>query len=78
MGKFFTQKMNYRDESTLAGEKRKMKVECPNCRHLINFYAFEHTDKKLCSYCKIYVFKNKKDEFDYRLKEALKNENTTN
>lgn len=76
MAKSYTPKLNYKDESTLANEKRKMKVECPNCRHLINFYAFEKTDKKLCTYCKIYVFKNKKDEFDYRLREAIKSENT--
>lgn len=69
------QKLTFKEDSDLANEKRKMKIECPNCRHLINFYAFEHTDKKLCQYCKIYVFKNKEDEFKYRMKQKMKEVN---
>ena len=29
-------------------------------------------DKKLCRWCGRYVFKNKKDEFVYKLKEKIK------
>lgn len=71
--KFGIQNLGTKKESILAGEKRKMKIECPHCRHLINFYAFEHVDKKLCSYCNIYVFKDRETEFKYRLKEKMKN-----
>lgn len=74
------QKLTFKEDSDLANEKRKMKVECPNCRHLINFYAFEHVDKKLCTYCNKYVFKNKEVEFKYRMKEKMKEvkQNETN
>ena len=29
-------------------------------------------NKKLCTHCGIWIFKNKKDEFIYRMKERLK------
>ena len=29
-------------------------------------------DKQICGWCGTYVFKNKKDEFEYRMKERLK------
>lgn len=69
------QKLTFKEDSDLANEKRKMKLECPNCRHLINFYAFEHVDKKLCRYCGVYVFKDKKDEFNYKMKQKMKEVN---
>lgn len=72
INKYGRQRLTIQEDSVLANEKRKMKVECPNCRHLINFYAFEHVDKKLCDYCHLYVFKNKKDEYDYRMKQLLR------
>lgn len=70
--KYGFQKLTFKEDSVLANEKRKMKVECPTCRHLINFYAFEHVDKKLCKYCNTYVFKDKKDEFNYKMKQKMK------
>lgn len=74
------QKLTVQEDSVLANAKRQMKVECPHCRHLVNFYAFEHVDMKLCRYCKIYVFKNKEAEFKYKMKQKMKevNKNETN
>lgn len=69
------QKLTIKEDSVLANEKRKMKIECPNCRHLVNFYAFEHVNKKICRYCGIYVFKDKKDEFNYKMKQKMKEVN---
>lgn len=69
------QKLTMKEDSVLAYIKRQMKIECPNCRHLINFYAFEHVDKKLCRYCGVYVFKNKQDEFNYKMKQKMKEVN---
>lgn len=66
------QKLTIQEDSVLANEKRKMKIECPYCRHLINFYAFEHVDKKLCRYCRKYVFKDKEAEFKYKMKQKMK------
>lgn len=39
------------------------------CGHSITLLYPE--DKIICSYCGKYVFKNKKEEFKYRLKEML-------
>lgn len=40
------------------------------CGHRVAIY---HPDKKvICSYCGNYVFKSKKDEFEYRVKERMK------
>lgn len=57
--------------SKIAQEQRKMKTHCPYCGVRIHFYAFEKTDKQLCVNCKRYVFKDKKAEYDYRMKEVL-------
>lgn len=41
---------------------------CPNCGHTL---LFNRPDKVICSWCKHYVFKNKKVEFEWRLKESI-------
>lgn len=58
--------------SKIAQEQRKMKTYCPYCGVRIHFYAFEKKDKQLCVNCKRYVFKDKKAEYDYRMKELLR------
>lgn len=75
VNRYGKQKLTLKEDSVLANEKRKMKIECPHCRHLINFYAFEHVDKKLCDYCKLYVFKDKESEFKYKMKQKMKEVN---
>jgi NADH pyrophosphatase NudC (nudix superfamily) len=40
------------------------------CGHTVEFWTNEN--KVLCTYCNKYVFKTKKDEFDYRMKGILK------
>lgn len=49
-------------------------IKCPTCGHSVHFAK---VDKKICSWCGNYVFKNRKVEFDYKLKSkkaSLKNE----
>ena len=48
----------------------KHKVKC-KCGHKVFITKY---DKIICSWCGNYVFKDKKKEFDYRLKEMLNNE----
>lgn len=72
VNRYGRQKLTIKEDSVLANEKRKMKVRCSHCKHLISFFAFEKVNKKLCDYCHNYVFKDKKTEFEYRLKERLK------
>lgn len=47
----------------------KVKYRC-NCGHRI--IIPKAMDKKVCDWCGNYVFKNKKDEFKYRVKEKIK------
>lgn len=47
----------------------EVKVRC-KCGHrvIIPYWV----DKQLCGWCKSYVFRDKKKEFEYRMKEKLK------
>lgn len=46
----------------------KIKYRC-KCDHRV--VIPRHIDRNICDWCGSYVFKNKKDEFEYRLKEKL-------
>lgn len=52
----------------LAEEYDKVKYRC-RCGHRV--IIPNKIDKNICSWCGNYVFKNKKDEFEYRIKEKL-------
>lgn len=60
-----------KEEDKLAEGKRKRTIFCPNCGNRIHFYAFERQDRQFCDWCGRYVFKDKKSEYDYRMKELL-------
>lgn len=47
-------------------ERYAFKIYC-SCGHSIVIFPFEHKNKKLCSYCGKYVYKEKKEEFKERL-----------
>lgn len=49
--------------SKAYSEIRKL---CPNCGHSLFFFK---VDKCICDHCGYYVFKDKKTEFMYRMKE---------
>lgn len=72
MGRLTTKQ---KEDSKLEHEKRRMKIKCPYCGTRIHFYAFEDKTKQLCDICGRYVFKNKQEEFKYRLKENMKKVN---
>lgn len=52
----------------LTEEYDKVKYRC-RCGHRV--IIPNKIDKNICSWCGNYVFKNKKDEFEYRIKEKL-------
>lgn len=54
----------------LDNERSKYKVYC-KCGHSIIIYPFEKKDKKICSWCGYYVYKNKKLEFIDKLNNLL-------
>lgn len=47
----------------------KIKYECKNCGHKVVIPAWK--DSSLCDYCGILVFKDKKTEDLYRIKEKI-------
>ena len=59
---------NFKEMTKLYDTVTKYRVLCPKCGHSVIFSKF---DKAICSWCKHYVFKDKKTEFEYRLKESI-------
>jgi hypothetical protein len=57
------------DDIKLNEDFNKLKVRC-KCGH--NQYIPLEKEKMICSWCGCYVFKNKKDEFKYRLNNLIK------
>lgn len=63
-------KRDFKEQSLISSVQGTMKVMC-KCGRKNSFYVFEK-DIKLCDWCKKrYVFRNKRVEFEYRLKEKL-------
>lgn len=59
---------NFKKILKIEDERTKNKCKCPNCGHTL---LFNKPDKVICNWCKHYVFKNKKVEFEWRLKESM-------
>ena len=53
----------------LTQEEDKVKYKCKCGRRVI---IPKWVDKQICSWCGNYVFRNKYDEFKYRVKEKIK------
>ena len=61
--------LTIKEFSKMQDEYDKVKYRCA-CGHRVVIPNW--VDKNVCDWCGNYVFKNKKDEFKYRLKEKLK------
>lgn len=48
---------------------KESRVKCSSCGHVVNFYL--HHPYIECSFCGNLIFRNKKCEFDYRVKRKL-------
>lgn len=59
--------LTLKEYERMASEYAKVKYECSNCGHKVVIPY--HVEKQLCNWCHNYVFKNKQDEFRYRLNE---------
>ena len=62
--------MTNKEIQKYTDEIMKHKYKC-KCGHSV-FIAY-NKDKTLCSWCNEYCFKNKEDEFRYRMSEKLRN-----
>lgn len=54
----------------LENELEKITRKC-KCGHSVEIYH----EKRICTHCGKYVFKNKEDEFKYRLNEKIRKKN---
>lgn len=54
----------------MTEEYDKVKYKCSKCGHKEIIPKWK--DKTICSWCGNYVFKDKKEEFKYRIKEKIK------
>ena len=57
----------FKNDSKISSERAKYKIYCSKCGHGTVFYPMEHKNKKICSWCGYYVYKDKKEEFKERL-----------
>lgn len=58
--------MKFSTSKKIFEERYEHKVYC-SCGHSVVIFPFEHKNKKVCSYCGKYVYKDKKEEFKERL-----------
>lgn len=65
-------KRSYYEDTKLFNVYANNTVKC-KCGHTVVMRP--STKKTLCSWCHNYIFRNKKDEDLYRLKEKIKNGN---
>lgn len=62
---------NFKNDTKMSKERAKYLIYCNRCGHSLVFYPFKHINKKICSYCGYYVYKNNKIEFKERLELLL-------
>ena len=60
----------YEKPTKYTMKERDNQVYCPKCKHTVEFWS--NNNKELCTWCNTFVFKTKKDEFDYKMKGILK------
>lgn len=64
-----TKVLTNKEFNNMSNNYEKVKYQCKHCGHKVVIPYW--VDKQLCSWCGNYVFKNKKDEDLYRIKEKL-------
>ena len=69
--------LSFREIVKVDEERARAKVYCPNCGHSL---LLGDKDKKICSHCNHYVFRDEETEKKYRIMEKinkLRRENRT-
>lgn len=64
----FTRVLNNKEWKLMCNELSNIRYYC-KCGHSV--LIGNHEKKVLCDFCGYYVFKNKRDEFLYRMKSKL-------
>ena len=67
--------LSFKDIEKLSSERVCAKILCPNCGHSM---LLGRKDKKICTHCGHYVFKDAATEFQYRMREKILKEKKAN
>lgn len=62
--------LSFDDIEKLHDEKTENRIYCKNCGHTLNIS--NRRDKRICNHCGMYVFKDEKEEFRYRMLNSYK------
>ena len=62
--------LTIKEYNKLVDEFQRLSYKCGKCGR--RTYISPKKEKQLCDWCGTYVFRNKKDEFKYRVKERMK------
>lgn len=57
--------LSFKEIEKLCDKKTAERLICKNCGHTMNLS--NERDKRVCTHCGKYVFKNDKEEFKFRL-----------
>lgn len=60
--------LSYKELDQIYSNRTENRKLCPSCGHSI---LLGRKDKKICTHCGCYVFKDQATEFNYRLKEKM-------
>lgn len=63
--------VRFENDKKLLDEKNKMSKHCEFCGHTISFFAYEN-DKKICSFCGRYNYRNDYVKFLSLIKKEIK------
>ena len=70
-------RIKMQEDIKLASEQAQYKKHCNHCGHTISFYAFEK-EKKLCSWCGRFNYKDAKAKFKDILMNIRRKQNASN
>lgn len=62
--------LSFDDIEKLCDEKAANRIVCKNCGHTMNIS--NSREKRICTHCGMYVFREDKDEFKYRMLNSYK------
>ena len=64
----FTVKKSLKDIKKLEDEIAEQKIRCEHCGHTM---VMPFTERKICSWCGYWVYKDEKTKFKFKMKEEL-------
>lgn len=65
------EKRTYKEDQKISDSIARCKCECDHCGHK---EIMVHVDRKICSWCGHWVYRDAKAKFKYKIKEMMKNE----